>query len=294
MNLPSLKALRAFEAAARYLSFSRAGDELHVTHAAISHQIRLLEDWFGVPLFERHGRSIRLTKEGMTLSHHASKSLSELSFICAGLKATHAKEQIRVGCIPSIASRWLIPNLPKFIDAHPQVDLQISYAQAYEILSSDRFDVLITLGENRPSDMSCEELFSRAIAPVCSPHYLKNRSLPDNPQAMVAETLLHDETKTAWESWFDNAGVSLKSDLSGPIFQDFNLLVTAAIAGHGIALCPVNVFRDDITKGDLKILFESETLSDHSYYLYTSLQPTASVGSFASWFKSIVKNGDDF
>ena len=159
-------------------------------------------------------------------------------------------------------------------------------------MSEDKFDVLITLGEDESDQVLSNRLFSRAIRPVCSPHYLRQGASFDTPESLLSATLLHDETKDAWNNWFYAAGVSTKEELPGPIFQDFNLLVTAAIAGHGVALCPVDVFREDVSKGDLLVLSDIEALEDQYYFLSTRVHRTIMVEKFSTWFLSTVASDD--
>lgn len=288
MKLPPPNALRAFEAAARLKSFSAAGDELHVTHAAISHHIKQLEQWFGRALFHRGGRGVELTQTGRELGPVLSQSFSGIAELCGRLRLAQGAGTISVGCIPSIASRWLIPNLQAFSSTHPQIDVQVLYADANTRLPGSACDVLITLGESGLDTTVGRKLFSRASKPVCSPHYLAKAQGPILSAADIAQAhLLHDENRSAWAEWFGKAEVKT-GQLGGPVFQDFNLLATAAIAGHGIALCPVDVFRRELEQGDLVVVSEVCTKDDEGYYLITETQPPAAVRQFSEWFAGVV------
>ena len=284
MKMPPLIALRAFEAAARLESFSRAGDELHVTHAAISHQIKQLEEWFGRPLFRRVGRGVELTRLGKTIAASVTPAFVEISQVCQRMRLPRGRGALSVGCIPSIASRWLIPNLALFSSWRPEIDLQVLYATAQARLSSGDYDVLITLGEDPSASVSNRKLFSRSSQPVCSPHYLgrTGRSL-SKPKIGSAE-LLHDETRDGWEQWFRAAHVEPPRRLAGPIFQDFNLLATAVIAGQGVALCPTEIFRLELSRGDLVILSDVRIFADDGYFLISDKTPALAVGQFSDWF----------
>ena len=284
MKLPSLNALRSFEAAARLKSFSLAGDELFVTYSAVSHQIRRLEEWLGRPVFERKARGVELTRVGEALSLYLSPTFTAMAEICARLQVSSEQKSISVGCIPSIASRWLIPNLVYFSADHPDVSLHVLYAQPQQRLSLGNFDVLITVGEDPSVDVQNIKLFSRANKPACSPNYLKLRGPFNSPSEIASADLLHDETQDAWRDWFRKAGLPVKNSLAGPIFQDFNLLATAVIAGHGIALCPTALLREELRRGDLIVLSEIETLEDSGYFLITDKQPTNRVIAFVDWF----------
>lgn len=288
MALPPLNALRTFEAAARLLSFSRAGDELHVTYSAVSHQIRNLEDWLGRPLFERRATGVALTRTGEALSAYLSPSFAALAEICTRLRADRGQTSLSVGCIPSIASRWLVPNITAFSQSHPEISVQVLYAMAEQRLSLGNFDVLITLGEDPSPAVTNTFLFSRINKPVASPHYLARMGPLDSAAAIASADLLHDETRTAWEAWIKVAGLPVRAPPPGPLFQDFNMLATAAIAGHGVALCPVEVFREELRRGDLVVLSDVATNADAGYFMITDRNPAKAVQAFTAWFSGIV------
>ncbi|MGE6785046.1 LysR substrate-binding domain-containing protein [Ensifer adhaerens] len=289
MTLPPLGMLRAFEAAARLASFSRAADELHVTHAAVSHQIRLLEEWFGRPLFVREKRGVRLAPEAETLAAVLTSAFERIAAETELLRL-NAKAQMSVACIPSIATRWLIPALGDFVGSHPEVDVKVVYAMAEQRLRETGCDILITLGADPAEGIRSDPLFSRINRPVASPRYLERKGGLNGAQAIASADLLHDETVSRWRDWFARAGVAAGQTLRGPIFQDFNLLATAVIAGHGIALCPVEVFRREIESGDLLILSDIATLEEESYFLITKSRRTKAVSAFSDWFVSVVKS----
>ena len=289
MKLPPLNALRVFEAAARLGSFSAAGTELHVSHAAISRQIRQLETWFGRKLFVREARGVRLTKAGLDLAPSASDGFGRIAAASAALRRDDRQRAIAVGCIPSIASRWLVPMLADFSSAHPDISVQVLYAQAEQRLDDGEYDVLITLGDDASGDVERRRLFSRASKPVCSPHYLARVGKLSTPQALLRKAdLLHDESRGFWADWFAAAGVTPKGELRGPVFQDFNLLSTAVIAGHGVALCPVDVMRQEIARGDLIVLSDRTILDDRSYAIFARKPLRRPVRQFRDWFVAAI------
>ncbi|MDP9632825.1 UNVERIFIED_ORG: DNA-binding transcriptional LysR family regulator [Ensifer adhaerens] len=287
--LPPLGMLRAIEAAARLASFSRAADELHVTHAAVSHQIRLLEEWFGRPLFRREKRGVGLLPDAERLADALTSCFARIAIETEMLRA-NAKSSITVACIPSIATRWLIPALSDFLERHPDVDVKVIYAMAEQRLRETGCDVLITLGADLSVGTQCDRLFSRANRPVASPRYIERKGALDTPEAITTADLLHDETIARWQEWFATAGLPMaRPPRRGPVFQDFNLLATAVIAGHGVALCPVEVFRREIEHGDLIVLSPIATLEDESYYLITKNLRSKPVAAFSTWFSSVVR-----
>ncbi|WP_179119719.1 LysR substrate-binding domain-containing protein [Ensifer adhaerens] len=288
MMLPPLGMLRAFEAAARQASFSRAADELHVTHAAVSHQIRLLEEWFGRPLFVREKRGVRLAPEAESLAALLTSAFERIAAETELLRL-NAKAQMSVACIPSIATRWLIPALGDFLGSHPEVDVKVVYAMAEQRLRETGCDILITLGADRTDGIRSDPLFSRINRPVASPRYLERKGELNSAQAIASADLLHDETVSRWRDWFATAGVTAGQAMRGPIFQDFNLLATAVIAGHGVALCPVEVFRREIESGDLRVLSDIATLEEENYFLITKSTRSKAVSAFSDWFVSVIK-----
>ncbi|MEW2915121.1 LysR substrate-binding domain-containing protein [Leisingera sp. JC11] len=292
MKLPPLSALKSFEAAARLLSFSKAGDELFVTHAAISHQIRKLEEWFGAKLFVRRGRSVKLTPAGEMLFRQISPALAEITEACSRVKALGGKDTLSVGCIPSIASRWLVPNLNAFTANHPDMEVKVLYATADEKLADGDLDVLITTGAERVPGVTSAKLFSRVTKPVCSPAFADAYCPLDTPAQIAAAPLLHDENREGWRQWFQTAGVPWMAEDSGVVYQDFNLLATAVIAGHGVALCPVEVFRMEVARGDLIVLSDIAANANAAYFASYHEKAKAAVTDFVQWFTGFARMGE--
>ncbi|TPL43524.1 LysR substrate-binding domain-containing protein [Mesorhizobium sp. B2-4-6] len=283
MLLPPLNTLHAFQVAARLSNISRAGEELHVTHAAVSSQIKRLESWFGRKLFQRAGRGIVLTPAGREFQQAVDAALAEISRSSQKLRRGHEKKAISVACIPSIATRWLVPALPDFMRKHADIPVQVSYAHALEEFDPERYDVLITYLRITTAGLLSAKLFSRVNKPVASPGYLQRKpDLLDN--GLDGARLLHDQTTDAWQDWFNKAGFRPKTLSNGPVYEDFNLLATAVIAGHGIALCPIEVFRREIVQGDLVILSNISTQENDAYYLVSSSEQNRAVTTFTKWF----------
>lgn len=287
--LPPLAALRVFEAAARLASFSRAAEELNVTHAAVSHQIKQLEDWFGRPLFLRQARGVRLADDASALADALSVSFKRISAEADVLKM-RTKSEITVACIPSVATRWLIPSLGTFLAVFPDLTVRVVYATAEQRLRETGCDVLITLGADISENVQSERLFSRINRPVASPRYLERKGGLFNDRDIADADLLHDEKTTHWQQWLRHAGIFKPDAPKGPIFQDFNLLATAAIAGHGVALCPVEVCRREIENGDLIVLSSVSVLEDESYFMISKALRSASATAFCDWFLKLVRS----
>lgn len=289
MRLPPANALRAFEAAARLGSISRAGDELGVTHAAVSHHIRHLEQWFGTDLFRREGRNVALTPDGRALSETLTDSFHQIEAQCRAICKGSNPRGLTIACIPSIASRWLIPSLTDFQAEHPSLELRVIYAKASDRLADLDADVLVTLTEGDEAGTVSRRLFSRRNQPVASPYYL-TKLAGHEPSDIASANLLHDEDMTNWREWFRKAGIYPLPELKGPIFQDFNLLATSVIAGHGVALCPVEVFAREIAAGDVVVLSDISTMEDASYFVVTLARTRSAVGAFVDWFVASVKS----
>ena len=290
MLLPPLSSLQAFEAAARLQSFSRAGEELHVTHAAISGQIKKLESWLGRRVFERSGRGVILTPAGEEFFATVQTALLAISANARSLRIQRDRKSLTVACIPSIATRWLIPALPMFSSLHPDVTLEVLYARAHDKFEPEREDLLITHVNMTSEDLSSKMLFSRLNKPVASPRYLAGAGIDSD---LDGATLLHDETSSAWEDWFTKNGRRPQNLIHGPVYQDFNLLATAVIAGHGVALCPIEVFRRELSNGDLIVLSNVSTLSDQGYYMISLKNAGRTVRDFTSWFISECQSRSD-
>ena len=293
MDYLPLNAIRAFEAAARHLSFSAAGEELHVTHPAISHQIRRLEEWLGVELFHRGARKVRLTETGLVLLASAGAALAELDAVCRRIRKSAGTQSLSVGCIPSIASRWLVPRLSDFTARHPDIAIRVAYAKADDRLDDDDNDILITLGADPSPHVTSLKLFSRISRPACSPHYLARKGQLGTPEEIAAADLLHDETPQGWRDWFSRAGIEGGGVGNGPVFADFNILATAVIAGHGVALCPVEVFREELRRGDLVVVSDISTDIDKGYFLTMPAQASPAEIRFADWFRAQVETKAD-
>ncbi|MEZ9525569.1 LysR substrate-binding domain-containing protein [Enterovibrio norvegicus] len=288
MKLPPLSAIKAFEATARHLSFSRAAEELFVTHAAVSHQIKNLEEWVGTKLFIREGRGIRLSRSGELLYRKVSPALFDIADACRTVKTLVSKESLTVGCIPSIANRWLVPNLNTFTSSHPDLDVKIVYATVDDTLGDDELDVLITTGQEKGPLVVSKWLFSRANKPVCSNTFLQQHGPLNAPEQILTVPLIHDENRKGWQEWFEAASVPWTATDSWPLFQDFNLLATAVIAGHGVALCPVEVFRLEIERGDLIVLSDISTQNDTGYYASYRENTSDVAVQFVEWFAQFV------
>ena len=285
MRLPPLNALRAFEAAARLGGIGRAAEELHVTHAAVSHQVQKLEAWFGTPLLRRDGRGVRPTRGGEELGARLTQGLAGIADACEALRRRAARPQVTVACVPSVATRWLIPRMDAFSQAHPETRIQLIHAPVNDGPHDDTADLVIrAINGAAPAGLACDHLFTGQSRPVCSPARLERHGPVCEPADLLGARLLHDEDERAWRQWFESQGLRPHPrQLDGPVFQDFNLLSTAAIAGHGVALCPVALIREDLERGDLVELFDRAANEDRNYCMLHARSLDEAGQAFREW-----------
>lgn len=292
MQLPPLNTLRAFEATARLSSLTEASREMHLTHSAVSQQVKQLEEWLGRRLFRRVGRGIEMTPVGAEFYEAVSAALRMISTSTKRLRQARGQNLLSVGCIPSIATRWLVPAVQDFLKASPQVEIRVQYAHAQEAFDHDKHDVLITLSRAETEACRAIKLFSRINKPVASPHYIRQFPETRRPHGLESADLLHDETTDGWRQWFEKAGLTHTKSMRGPIYQDFNLLAGAIMAGHGVALCPIEVFRREIAQGDLVVLSDVATLEGEGYYLLRDHEAQPAVDAFTDWFGKICSSDE--
>lgn len=275
-RLPPLNALKSFEAAARHCSFSKAAEELHVTQSAVSHQIRQLEGWFGVSLFDRQGRQTNPTAEGRELAASLEEAFSQMAGACQRIAKSDGRTTLTIASIPSVATIWLIPRLPAFLAAHPGINIRLIHAYHDQPVDFGDVDLAITYGDWRDAPSGAIRLMSGASVPVCSPLYLDQHGPFETPADLLRTALLHDEDRKGWRNWFKAAGVKTRDAQPGPLFEGFNLLHSAILAGQGVGLAPRQLLRRDIEAGRLVSLFDTETLRERAYYMTAPQTPRPS------------------
>ncbi|MGX5666079.1 LysR family transcriptional regulator [Rhizobium daejeonense] len=280
MKLPPLPSLRAFEAAARKESFRHAATELGMTAAAVSQHVRALEDWFGVALFERSARGVRLTAEGRDFSRTVSTSLGAIAAAAEQLSAARQRRQVRLACLPSVVSHWLAPRLPAFRAAHPDIQVMISYSAGAVTPAEAKADLLIQHGV-RPSSEALP-ILSAATRPTATRGYVERKGPFPETSDLARADLLHDEDKAAWRRWFAEGGIAAPTE-SGPLFADFNLLVSSVTSGLGVALCPTALIADELARGALQILFERASDTEKHYWLIEEDRPTPEAALMRDW-----------
>ncbi|GIZ10724.1 LysR family transcriptional regulator [Pseudomonas sp. NCCP-436] len=253
-DLLPLNALRAFDAAARLQSISRAAEELHVTHGAVSRQIRQLELRLGLALFEKDGRGIRLTAAGLRLRDATSEAFERLRETCATLRRETEERPFVLGCPGSLLARWFIPRLDRLQRELPELRLQLSTRQGELDPRSTEVDATLHFAEPPwPADMQVFELATERIGPVLSPHYGNHAQLlRAAPEALYDEQLLHTTSRPqAWPQWASAQGLSPQRLHQGQGFEHLYYLLEAAVAGLGVAIAPQLLVADDLANGRL-------------------------------------------
>jgi LysR family glycine cleavage system transcriptional activator len=291
-RLPPMQALRAFEAAARMRSLTRAAESLHLTHGAISHQIKSLEQDFGVRLVERAGRGIRLTDEGERFATRVRSVLSDLGDAVRELTERANPRQLRVSVMPSFAARWLLPRIGKFFAKHPEIDLDVIANNALADFKRDDVDVALRHGLGDWPGLVCEHVLDDAAFPVCSPR-LNNGRLPARPAELSRYTLLRSEGES-WKSWFEAAGLDWPEPTRGPMFSDSSHTMQAAIDGQGIALARSSLLGNDVRNGVLVRLFDTVVPLPKKYFLVypARLADSPKLAPFRQWlFDEVAEEG---
>ena len=294
-RMPPLNALRAFEAAARRLSFTKAADELNVTPGAISQQIRQLEDYAGTPLFKRTGRSVLLTDAAqacLPLVRDAFDNISEAGRI---MQAPARKGRVMVSSAPSFAAKWLAPKLDTFHQSHDGIEAWISADMGLTDFTTADADFAIRYGRGNYDGLKSEKLLDETVLPVCSPKLLEGADAINSPADLARHTLLHDESPENdpscpdWGSWLRARGIKDIDWARGPRFNQAILVIEAAANGQGVALAKRAIAAADLAAGRLVAPFaDGSTSIDFAYWVVhpKGRHLSTDVRAFIKWLKS--------
>ena len=304
-NLP-FNALRAFESAARHLSFKQAAEELHVTPAAISQQIKFLEEVLNIELFYRHNRRIELTEAARHGLPKLIEGFTALSEAVNLIKSAPDSASLTLWMSPSFAAKWLIPRLPLYRSAHPSVDLTISASRdlidngkARNTIPAENFrrenvDLAIRFGRGDYPGCQVDKLFSVCAIPLCSPSLLNGKTPLESPADLANHTLLHDATpyegRPQWSVWLEAAGVGDIESSHGITFNSVSLALAAAIAGQGVVFTLQALAADDIAAGRLVVPFDLSLPMDYSYYIISLNEKAelSNIKEFREWLLKLV------
>ncbi|MHB2242673.1 transcriptional regulator GcvA [Pseudomonas monsensis] len=271
-RLPSLNGLRAFECAARYMSFTKAAAELHVTQTAISHQIRRLEDELGVTLFLRLKEGLALTEEGQAYLPGIRAAFHELRHATQALLASRQNTVLTINTLVSVASKWLLPRLPSFQQANPDIDVRISASTDLVDFRQGGIDAAIRYGRGDWKGLRADFLMSDEIFPVCSPALLSTSKGLNTPADLLDHTLLQVSGMTAgdWNRWLSAAGESATL-AEGPrlTFDLAMMAVQAAVDGQGVCIGRSTYVADDLRAGRLVAPFALRLKDELGFYLVT-------------------------
>jgi len=270
MRLPPLNAVRAFEAAGRHVSFSRAAEELHVTPGAISRHVKLLEDTIGVQLFHRHAQGLTLSKPGLRLLPRFTDALQGIARAVDSLQADET--EIRVISEPTIGIRWLFPRLPHFQQTHPALRVTVGlFNKGYEEFYDGGYDLGIEqalMRPNRPVELEVTPLRHEDLTPVCSPSILENGPPLNQPQDVLNYTLLHPSTDYwDWKKWFQSAGLDPAAAETGQVFDTTEMALRATLSGLGITIGDLSLIREELASGQLVVPFDLVVSADTGYSL---------------------------
>lgn len=269
MRTPPLNTLLAFESAARLGSYTLAADELNVTHSAISQQLRSLEDALGLTLFERQGRRMLLTREGLLLFKRVQPALQQIGEAMSEVKVMTRTPSITVTTLQSFANRWLLPRLARFQDLQPDVAVNIQASPDLKDLTRGQADVAIRYGRGPWKNCESEPLLEEWLFPVCSPGFNKGRP-PTHLSSLKRHRILRDDCQLEWNAWAKHAGIDLSECPRDTTYSDSNLMLGAAIAGQGIAIGRSALVSADLAAGRLIRMFDLIAPAPYSYHLVTA------------------------
>lgn len=284
-QLPPLNGLRAFEAAARLLSFKEAAKELFVTPGAVSQQIKGLEDYLEAPLFLRGSRSITLTEAGRTLQPVLREAFLQISDVTRILLERDRSGPMTISVLPSFAARWLVPRLGRFREKHPDIDVRISATTHLIDFNREDVDLAVRLGLGRWPGLRCDWLMQEDIFPVCSPRLLEGPIPLNDPTDLNAHTLLHDDNPETWRIWLKASGVTGVDASHGVTFNDASMMVQAAERGQGVAMGRRALVEDDLRDGRLVKPFDIVVPFEFAYYVVypEAYAERVKVAAFREW-----------
>ncbi len=302
-HLPPLNSLRAFEASARHLSLKKAAEELHVTPAAVSHQVRALEEFIGAQLFRRLTRALRLTEAGQAALPLLREGFDKLAEAADAMRAEEQARVLTISVAPSFGAKWLIPRLDRFRAMHPEFDIRIDATDALVNFADDGVDVALRFGRGTYRNLRSVCLMPEVSVPVCSPRLLERDPPLRRPEDLRHHTLLHvqwrteDDAAPSWRMWLRAAGIDGVDAGRGPRFSAEGMALEAAIAGQGVALASAALVEGDLKAGRLVRPFppSASQATEFSYYL---VYPEAKAGdpkvmAFRGWVLAEVGRGEN-
>ncbi|MGY8711164.1 transcriptional regulator GcvA [Bradyrhizobium sp. 18BD] len=294
-RLPSLNGLRAFEAAARHLSFTLAASELNVTQTAISHQIRRLEEELGIRLFIRQNRALALTPEARDYLPGVRAAFNDLRLATDRLLRKDDDKVLTVSTLASLAAKWLLPRLTDFQEQHPGIDVRITTSTSLVDFQRDNVDAAIRYGRGQWPGLRADWLMADELFPVCSPSLLRGDKPLRQPEDLKGYPLLHTSNANSddWRLWLTAAG--LPSDIArqpGITFDMIFMTIQAAIDGIGVAMGRTSYVQDDIAKGRLVVPFKIALPADAGFYMVApeGRREAPKLAAFRQWLIAATQN----
>ena len=287
MLLPSLNGLRAFEASARLMSFTRAATELNVTQTAVSHQIRRLEDQLGIKLFNRQNRALTLTPEAKDYLPAVRSAFEDLRHATAKLRQTDKSGRLTVSTTASLATKWLVSRVAAFQDAHPGIEVRITTSTHLVDFQREEIDIAVRYGRGNWPGTRTHWLMAERLFPVCAPGLPTEANPLRQPQDLAHHTLLHTTAwRDDWGLWLTAAGLPLSIAARRGLTFDLGFMaIQAAVEGLGVALGRVHLVEADIAAGRLIAPFDTVVPQDTGYYVVTpeATADAPKVALFRDW-----------
>ncbi len=266
-QLPNLNGLKAFEAAARHESFTKAAEELCVTQGAVSHQVKALEAELGLKFFNREPKRLVITEAGRGYLEVVRDALDRIAVGTDRLLQRQNSGVLTVSTSPNFASKWLVHRLGRFAEAHPSIDLRVSAALHHVDFAREDIDMAVRHGDGSDLGLDITRLYTEELLPVCSPALLRGPHPLRQPADLAHHTLLHMDHRQDWSKWLDAAGVT-NVDLSrGPVFNQASIGIDAAVDGQGVALARTGLAAHDLIMGRLVRPFDLALPVAYAYWI---------------------------
>lgn len=293
-RLPPLNALPSFEAAARHLSFSKAAEELCVSHGAVSRAVRSLEQALGVQLMIRTTRSVQLTPAGTSFAAEVRQALGQL-MTATSVATGQVSATVTVSTIDVFASRWLVPRLHRFRRSHANVDVRVTVSEHLADFYTDGVDIAIRCGAGQYPSLTTELLTKEEHFPVCSLKLLSGRRALRRPADLERHTLLHDVFAVGWATWLRSAGLDHIDAYRGPTFLSSDHAIQAAVGGEGVVLGRSALVADELAAGRLVRPFELSLPAGFAYYLVYPARAVKrrEVRAFRDWIMGEMRAGQN-
>jgi LysR family transcriptional regulator, glycine cleavage system transcriptional activator len=284
-RLPSLNALKAFEAAARHESFTKAADELAVTQGAVSHQVKALEAELRLRLFNRERQRLVITEAGRSYLEVVRDAFDRLAVGTNRLLQQQRAGSLTVTMSPNFASKWLVHRLGRFSDAHPDIDLRVSASPQHIDFAREDVDLAVRHGDGQWPGLSVTRLCVEELFPVCSPKFMRGRGALREPADLKSRTLLHVTDRRDWSRWLEAAGVPAGDAERGPIFNQSSMAIDAAVDGQGIALARTALAAWDLCAGRLVRPFALGLKAPYAYWIVCpkSTADLPKIATFRDW-----------